>query len=505
MQVLLLSYFFNLDSLYQLMKPVYFCNVSLQMNFKFLFAFLIFALHVNAQQPPAQLPSLLDGTSIQMPVLHEKEDPAEFLQKNIFVKVSVSKTSAYAGEPILVTYKLYTSLNSQARVSKQPAFSGCSVMELTAGNESHEATIQGKLFHVFLIRRVQVIPLEEGPMQLGQAFIDNVVQLTNEDGTSVENYSYTASNEPVNIEVKPLPSKGRPANFSGLVGKYFISASIDHDKIPAGEDATLRITISGNGNIQGIHIPSVQWPIGTEHFEGSDSQQVDLDNFPVTGYKIFEIPFIGDKEGNTVIEPISFSYFDPVLELYKTISTSRLPVIITKPLSRAQQMKEIVTEDVSNRKFLWIVGAIAAAVLITWFISSRAKPQQKVVSKPAVEKPNEISLQEKIAEEKKREASKIFEELNKLGNINSSTVFFSTTRLFLIKALQVKLGSASVTEQDLIIVMKQNDSFTALAISCENIFDTCNRNLYSPLIDDDICERVYFELTAIIKKMYELA
>src|SRR5689334_18348160 len=120
-----------------------------------LFLFLLVALHVCAQTP-AQLPSLLDGSTIQMPVLHEHEDPNSFIEKNIFVKVSASKSIVYAGEPILVTYKLYTSLNSQARVSRQPSFSGCSVMELSADNEPREVTINGKLFHVFIIRKVQV-------------------------------------------------------------------------------------------------------------------------------------------------------------------------------------------------------------------------------------------------------------------------------------------------------------------------------------------------------------
>lgn len=465
-----------------------------------LFALLFIVVHIHAQQPPSQLPSLLDGTTIQMPVLNEKEDPNEFIHKNIFVKVWASKTTAYAGEPILVTYKLYTSLNSQARVSKQPAFSGCSVMELSADNEPHEATINGKLFHVFVIRRVQVIPLEEGTLQLGQAFVDNVVQLMNAEGNNIQNFSFTLSNDPLKIEVKPLPTAGKPANFSGLVGKYFIAASIDNSKIPAGEDATLKVTIKGSGNIAGLHVPAIHWPLGTEHFEGSDTQRIDLDNFPVTGYKIFEIPFIGDREGNIVFEPISFSYFDPSLQLYKTISTGSIPVVVTKAVSRKELMKDVITEDITNRKYLWIVGAIAAAVLITWFVSSRAKPHQKFKPHPTQEKQQPIA-----AEEKKDDASFVFAELNELGTISTMPEFFSSTRFFLIKALQTKLNVADVTEHDLIIVMKQQNAYIEIAITCENIFETCNRNLYSPLTEENIREKIYFEVTSVVKRMYELS
>src|ERR1051326_2979614 len=175
-----------------------FYNLETQFNFVhkllmkyILFAVLFIVVRLDAQQPPSQLPSLLDGTTIQMPVLRANEDADEFIHKNIFVKVSASKTSAYIGEPILVTYKLFTSLNSQARVSKQPSFNGCSVLELSANNESHEATIKGKLFHVFIIRKIQVIPLQEGVLQMGPASVDNVVQLSHAEDNSLENFSVT--------------------------------------------------------------------------------------------------------------------------------------------------------------------------------------------------------------------------------------------------------------------------------------------------------------------------
>src|SRR3954470_21539172 len=81
-----------------------------------LFTLLLIVATVNAQQqPPAQLPSLLEGTTVQTPVLHDNENPDDFIRHHIFVKVSTSKNTVYAGEPLLVTYRLYTSLNSQAR------------------------------------------------------------------------------------------------------------------------------------------------------------------------------------------------------------------------------------------------------------------------------------------------------------------------------------------------------------------------------------------------------
>jgi hypothetical protein len=463
------------------------------------------AAHVNAQQqPPAQLPSLLEGTT-RMPVLHDNENPDDFIRSHIFVKVSASKNTVYAGEPLLVTYRLYTSLNSQARVSKQPAFNGCSVLELSADNDIREATVNGAQFHVFTIRRVQIIPLQEGILQLAPAFVDNIVQLVHEDGSGIENFSVTLSNEPLDIEVKSLPVQGKPKDFSGLLGKFTIAANIDTNKLPAGENAILRVVIRGSGNIAGVHIPSIQWPIGTEHFEGSDTQYIDQENFPVTGYKIFEVPFIGDKEGRAVIAPIAFSYFDPLLEAYETITTNSIPITFTKAIGRNEQMKDIITEEVSNKKYLWIVGAIAAAVTGIWLVTTRRKPHQKNQIKLAERQNGVATKQEAVPPLLKNDASEIFAELNKLGSIQMTADFLSSTKYFLIKTLQAKLGAPSVSEHELIFLMRQSKEFSEIAMSCEVIFDTCDRNLYSLAMEENIQEKIYFELTSVVKKMYELS
>jgi hypothetical protein len=464
---------------------------------------LFFATCVEAQ-PPAQLPSLLDGSTIQMPVLHKNEDPLEFIKKNIFVKVTASKNTVFAGEPILVTYKLFTSLNSHARVSKQPSFTGCSVMELSTDNEPPEVTLNGKLFHVYVIRKVQVIPLQEGTLQLGPAYVDNVVQLIRDDGSDAQDYSTTLGNDTLNIQVKPLPLTDRPKDFSGVVGEFSIIANVDTNKIPAGEDAKLQVTIRGKGNIMGVHVPAIQWPQGTEHFDGSDTQRINQDNFPVSGYKTFAIPFIGDKEGSVSIAPVSFSYFDWKEEKYKTITTQTIPVEFTKAISRTQLMKDVVTEDITNKKYLWIVAAIGALVVVALIISSFAKPHTKKPVQVNAEKQKEVEQKNQLVLVNSKNPMEVFAELNDLGKINVPQKFFSSARIFLMKALQSKLEAACETEHDLVILLKENDNYIEIASSCETIFDTCNRNLYSPLGEDDIREKIYFELTAVVKKIYAM-
>ena len=388
--------------------------------------FLLFVLAraaVNAQPPPAQLPLLVDDDGDKLTIQHNYQKPDELIRKNIFVKAEASKKTVYTGEPVLVTYKLYTALSSQARVSKQPAFNGCSILELSVSKEGNEENINGKKFHVFIIRKLQVTALQPGTLSLGEATVENVVQLPNAQQTSYENFSCTVSNAPLSIEVLPLPEIHKPLGFAGPVGNFTISARVDSNKVPVGENAVLHITIKGTGNVTGVRSPIVNWPQGTEHFDGSDTQHIDQDNYPVNGYTSFDIPFIGTAEENITIPPVQFSYFDATLKDYKTVSSDSIPVTFTKAITRSEQMNSVVTEDVTNRKYLWIVAAIAATVISVWLISSYTTNKKIQKEKIAASKKAATLVAPKITSPVISSAE-IFASLHTLGEITTGKRFF---------------------------------------------------------------------------------
>ena len=458
---------------------------------------------VFAQQTPTQLPSLFGGDDIQMPSLNANESPQDIIRKNIFVKATISKKKLYVGEPALVTYQLYTALNSQSRVSRQPSFNGCSVLELEPARE-HRDTLNGRHFYVYCIRKVQLIPLEEGALQLGQAAVDNVVQLANAEGNSFSNYNVTLVNDPVTVDVKALPVSDKPKDFSGVVGNFSIDTRIDSNEIPVGENATLHITIRGSGNFAALHVPVIAWPQGTEHFDVSDTQYIDQENFPVTGYKTFDIHFIGNKEGTIQIPPVSFSFFDPTSQTYRTVQSNEAGITFTKALSRDDQMKDVVTDDVTNRKYLWIVAAIAIAVIGTWMLRSVLKGKD-YKTKTEIRQQIDIIKKEEPIPVKKDNTSDILSALHDLGTVEETRQFLNASRTFLTNTLQTKFTAQSLTEDELISLLNNTDSYRDVATACHQIFITCNRNLYSPDIDEGIKEKIYFDLTSVVKKIYELS
>lgn len=456
---------------------------------------------IRAQQPPAQLPSLLEDSYTRTPILQGSEDAETLIRKNIFVKASANENVVYTGQPVLVTYKLYASIFCKSRVSKQPSFNGCSVTELAYPVDPGIEVIDGKTYHVFTIRKIQVTPLEEGPLHLGEVEVENIVPLTR-DGNATDNFSITSINEPLILQVKPLPVKDRPKDFSGVVGSFSIDASVDTNKIPIGENATLRITIKGSGNFSAIHLPAIQWPRETEHFEGSDTQHIESDFYPVSGYKTFFVPFIGSKEGSVQIGPISFNYYDPISGSYKIIATGKIPLTFTKAVNKTEQMQLIVNEEVGNTRYLWIVVAIAAVVLIVLIIKMRSKNSKRINDAKEVKS---VAPPKDTVAAPQDHGTEILSALNRLGNLEDDKRFLSAAGYLLTGSLQLKLAAPDASADELVELLRRRENNSELAKMCSHIFSDCNRNLYSPDIEEGVKEKIYFELSAVIKKLYPIS
>lgn len=462
-----------------------------------LFLAIFHSILLFAQQPPAQLPSLLEDSYTRTPILHNNENAETIIRKSIFVKAVANAQSVYIGQPFLVTYKLYSCIFCKSRVNKQPTFNSCSITELGYPLDPQVEIINGKQFHVFTIRKVQVTPLEEGVLRLGTVEVENLVPFVHDDNAE-DNFTFNASNDPLEVQVKALPEKNKPSDFSNIVGSFTMSATIDTNNVPVGENATLNITIKGNGNFTGIHLPEIHWPHGTEHFDASDTQHIDDNAYPVIGYKKFSVPFIGSKMGHAEIGPVSFNYFDPADASYKTITVDKLPVEFSKAVNNTESLANIVQEDVTNRKYLWIVGAIAATVIITLLIGAKVK-SNKVVA-PRMEE-NSTPKQEVPQQDN---GAEILSALNRLGYVDDDKKFLSAASYLLVASLQIKLGAPENTTTDDLLELLRNSESHDLFKMCKQIFDDCNRNLYTPDAEEGIKEKIYFELSAVIKKLYSV-
>ncbi len=214
-----------------------------------------------------QLPSLIndapdDDTYLSNTVLRPGESAQDKIRSQIFIKTSVSKKNCFVGEPVLVMYQLYTALYCQPKVVKQPSFSGCSLVEMTTDEPEYMEKENGKMYRVLLVRKVQLTPLQEGELIIPPAVVNNEVGFTSmENPYRLKSYSAAVTSRTDSIHVKALPAN-KPADYSGIAGKFTIAAKADSNTIPQGENNLLKITISGDGNINAIALPILHWPQG---------------------------------------------------------------------------------------------------------------------------------------------------------------------------------------------------------------------------------------------------
>jgi hypothetical protein len=456
---------------------------------------LIFAFTVlYRREAAAQLPSLITSKQFKS----DSSSIENFLKRSMFIKVFVSKSKIFVGEPVMALYKFYTSVSGQAVVLKQPEFTGCSVKELNFGDAPETETLNGETYTVYIIRKVQLTPVQPGALAIGVATVTNHVEIPDAQEFISDKYDITVSNTATSVDVTSLPEKNKPEKFYGITGLFSITASVQQNKIPVDENDHLIITIRGAGNLDAINKPEIIWPSGTQHFDGNDSQHIDQNNFPISGNRIFDIPFIGKKEGSIQIPPISLSYFNTDLKSYETIKTDSIPVVFTSALAKNNEYNGIVKYDISNRKYLWIVPAIAVTVALVGFISykrNKIQLQKKVATQPSV---TPVPVFEPVVQFKYKTDFSAY--WNELQNMTDIKLFFAKAKELLLRAISEKTNSQHHTETFLIAELKEKAS-PALCKKTFVLLELCDEKIYAPFETETDLQSHFNEVKNTIEEL----
>ncbi|HMH22616.1 MAG TPA: BatD family protein [Puia sp.] len=299
---------------------------------------------MNWPDPPGGDPTDIDREYMLRPGDNIKEK----IRKNLFVKVQVDKTSCYVGEPIVATYKLYSRLSSESRVTKRPSLNGFSVYDMVdpSSDASSIEKVNGRPFTVHIIRKTQLIPLQAGTIDLDPVEVENTVhfvkgsrqdhagggnslrdlfdRMSDDNATGPElEENVVLDTKPLAITIKPLPEENKPADYNGAVGNFSILASLSNNKnISVRDDATLKVVVKGGGNLPIINAPSVTWPSGIEAYEPTAKEDLNKTTVPMSGSKSFEYVFSPRVAGRYTIPSIPFSYFDPASHTYKKVQSA---------------------------------------------------------------------------------------------------------------------------------------------------------------------------------------
>jgi hypothetical protein len=355
-------------------------------------------------------------------VLKRGENIQDKIRKNLFIKVDVNKTVCYEGEAVVATYKLYTRLRSESKVVKRPSFNGFSVYDMldpTVAPSGIEK-LNGKDFNVYLIRKVQLFPLQSGQLILDAAEVENAITFLKADeamknnganlnalfrafetddtkNSAVATEHVTVKSNPIAITVKPLP-ENKPNTFNGAVGLFSIQATVNKKQIPLNDAAVFKVIIKGEGNFGVMNTPAISWAKNIEAYQPTIKEDFLKNIVPMRGYKSYEFAFTPKQKGEIILEPVAFSFFDPAANQYKTITTDSIKITATSPVV---QDSAFIAKGLNNNQKtpsaqsrIWIFSISAVLLLLFAYTLYRYIKTSQQNEIPAFDKENNISHKE---------------------------------------------------------------------------------------------------------------
>lgn len=262
--------------------------------------------------------------------------------ENLFVRTIVSKTRVQEQEALLVTYKLYFANVDVAQLTnntKLPEFTGFLKQELDQGEiQTQLEHYNGRNYQTAVLYRAVLYPQHSGDITIEPAHFEAIIRVqTRQQVRSVFDSffeTYTNVTRAVNapkatIHVDPLPS-GKPAGFSGGVGKFTIAPSISQTEVQTNDAVTIKLDISGAGNMKLIKTPAVDWPEGFEPYDPKVTNNFSTTTNGVSGTKSIEYLAIPRNAGDYTIPAITFSYFDIEEKAYKTLATPEYAIHVKR-------------------------------------------------------------------------------------------------------------------------------------------------------------------------------
>jgi hypothetical protein len=273
-------------------------------------------------------------------------------KKDVFIRAFVSNTTPVQGEQIILTYKLYTSVGiSNIDGSKISSFPGFWSRNLRGNREAFkqsEEYIEGQKYTVAEIKKFALFPQRSGEITIEPGSLKCVAQIRSASqrrssdpffdsffndpffNSRYQNVEKELLSNSLKINVKPLPGKDKPADFSGAVGLYNFKSEISKTEVTANEAITIKFSLSGKGNLELIDPPAINFPTDFEVYDPEIKNNIKVSQNGVSGSRTFEYLIIPRNPGDYSIKPVEFSYFNVKTRKYVTITTPAFNIKVAR-------------------------------------------------------------------------------------------------------------------------------------------------------------------------------
>lgn len=280
---------------------------------------------------------------------------------DLFITATASKTTVHEQEAILLTYKVYTVVNLRQLRGDMPDLKGFHTQEVDLPQQK-KFTLEhykGRNYNTTVWSQYVLFPQQTGKLEVPSITFDGVIaqQTVSDDpfdaffnGGGYVEVKKKITTPKVVINVQPLPSK--PAGFAGAVGEFKLASSINATDVKTNDAVTIKLTLSGTGNMKLIGTPEVKFPQDFEIYDPKVTDDYKLTNSGLTGTKTFEYLAIPRHAGNFTIPAVEFTYFDLKSNSYKTLKTEAYNLKVAKGQGNADQ----VISDFTNKESVKMLG-----------------------------------------------------------------------------------------------------------------------------------------------------
>ena len=281
--------------------------------------------------------------------------------KDLFITATAAKTTVYEQEAILLTYKVYTLVNLRQLYGKMPDLKGFHTQEIELPQQKTFSLehYNGRNYNTTIWSQYVLFPQQTGKLEIPSITFEGIVaqQTISDDpfdaffnGGGYIEVKKKIVTPKVTINVKPLPAK--PDNFSGGVGEFTLSSSINAKEVKTNDAVTIKLTIKGAGNMKLINTPEVKFPEDFEIYDPKVTNNFDVSRAGLSGTQTIEYLAIPRHAGDFTIPQVEFTYFDLKSQAYKTLKTEEYHLKVAKGKGNADQ----VIADFTNKENVKVLG-----------------------------------------------------------------------------------------------------------------------------------------------------
>lgn len=311
--------------------------------------------------PPDQSASGSKGSQKSSAQAGNQAASGRITSNDLFITATASKTTVHEQEAILLTYKVYTLVNLRQLFGKMPDLKGFHTQEIELPQQKTFSLehYKGRNYNTTVWSQYVLFPQQTGKLEIPSITFEGVVaiQTVSDDpfdaffnGGGYQEVKKKIVTPKLTINVQPLPAK--PVNFSGGVGEFTLASSINAKDVKTNDAVTIKLTISGSGNMKLISTPEVKFPEDFEVYDPKVTNNFEASRAGLSGTQTIEYLAIPRHAGNFTIPPVEFTYFDLKSNSYKTLKTEAYNINVAKGQGNADQ----VIADFTNKENVKVLG-----------------------------------------------------------------------------------------------------------------------------------------------------